>query len=112
MNGKEIVCPITVKDDLMVALKIKFDVTDSFHIVVDEGRIRSVTTSSNDLEVFNDAESWVWRERRDLVGEACVGYFDGGPTPGDCVRAMVRGYSEYTETDEYASHLSRLVIPE
>ena len=111
VRGTEIVCPITVKDDLMVALKIEFDVTDSFHITVNSGQIKSVTTSSNDLDVFNDAEAWVWKERRVLVDEACAGYFDGGPTPGDCVRAMVRGYSEYTETDEYAAHLSHLEIP-
>jgi hypothetical protein len=32
--------------------------------------------------------------------------------PGDCVCAILRGFREYTETDEYAAHLSRLVLPE
>lgn len=95
----------------MAALRIAFDVTDTFHLTVDGGQIRSVTTSSNDLEVFRDAEAWVWKERPDLVEKPCVDYFAGGETPGDCVRAMVRGYREYTETDKYAAHLSSLEIP-
>jgi hypothetical protein len=111
-RGNEIVCPITVKDDLMAALRIDFDVTDTFHLTVDGGRIRYVNTSSNDLDVFHDAEAWVWKERPDLVETPCSGYFKGGETPGDCVRVMVRGYHEYTETDEYVTHLSRLVLPE
>ena len=112
VSGSEIICPVTVKDDLMLALGINFNVTDSFHLTVNESEIRSVTTSSNDLQVFHDAEAWVWRERRALVDEACAGYFEGGETPGDCVRAMVRGFREYTETKEFAAHLSKLEIPE
>ena len=112
VRGDEIVCPVTVKDDLMAALRIEFDVTDTFHLLVDGGRIRSVTTSSNDLDVFRDAEKWVWNERPGLVDTPCSGFFKDGETPGDCVRAMVRGFREYTETDEYAAHLSHLEIPE
>jgi len=111
-RGSEVVCPVTVKDDLMDALEIEFDVTDTFHIAVDGGRIRSVNWSSNDLDVFRDAEAWVWKERPELVDTPCSGYFEGGETPEDCVRAMVRGYREYTDTDEYAAHLSRLVLPD
>jgi hypothetical protein len=112
VRGSEVVCPVTVKDDLMTALGIEFDVTDTFHLAVDGGRIRSVKTSSNDLDAFRDAEAWVWKERPELVDTPCSGYFESGETPGDCVRAMVRGYRAYTETDEYAAHLSRLVLPE
>jgi len=111
-QGIEIVCPVTVKDDLMLALGIKFNVTDSFHLTVGEGEIRSVTISSNDLDVFRDAEAWVWKERTSLIEEVCAGYFEGGETPSDCVRAMVRGFREYTQTDEYAAHLAHLEIPE
>lgn len=111
-RGSEIVCPVTVKDDLMTALKIDFDVTDSFHLTVEGGQIRSVYTSSNDLDVFRDAEAWVWKERPDLVNTPCAGYWEDGETPGDCVRAMVSGYREYTGTDEYSVHLSNLVLPE
>ena len=112
VSGNEIVCPVTVKDDLMLALGIDFNVTDSFHITANEGEIRSVTTSSNDLQVFRDAEAWVWRERRALVDEPCAGYFKEGETPGKCVRAMVRGFREYTQTDKFAAHLMKLEIPE
>jgi len=95
-------CSITVKDDLMGALGIAFDVTDTFHLTFSEGMIISVRTSSNDLQVFRDAEKWVWRERPELVREPCKGYFDGGPTPGKCVQAMVRGFAEFAASDEFS----------
>jgi hypothetical protein len=90
-------CSIAVKDDLMAALGIDFDVTDTFHLSFSEGKIVSVRISSNDLQVFSDAEEWVWRERPELVDKPCEGYFEGGPTPGACVRAMVEGYAEYSK---------------
>jgi hypothetical protein len=94
-------CSITVKDDLMGALGIAFDVTDTFHLTFFDEEIRSVRTSSNDLKVFDDAEKWVWRERPELVREPCKGYFDGGPTAGLCVQAMVRGFAEFAASDEF-----------
>jgi len=101
-DGEEsISCSITVKDDLMGALGIDFDVTDTFHLSLSEGRIVSVRTSSNDLQVFHDAVNWVWRERSELVHEPCLGYFDGGPTPGKCVQAMVQGFAEFAASDDF-----------
>ncbi len=94
-------CSITVKDDLMGALGIDFDVTDTFHLSFSEGKIVSVRNSSNDLQVFHDAEKWVRRERPELVREPCKGYFDGGPTPGKCVQAMVKGFAEFAASDEF-----------
>ena len=94
-------CSITVKDDLMGALGIDFDVTDTFHLTLSEGKIISVRTSSNDLQVFHDAEEWVQRERAELIREPCRGYFAGGPTPGECVKAMVRGLAEFAESDDF-----------
>jgi hypothetical protein len=97
-------CSIAVKDDLMGALGLAFDVTDTFHLTFSDGRISSVRTSSNDLKVFDDAEKWVWRERPELVREPCKGYFDGGPTPELCVQAMVRGYAEFAASNEFPDH--------
>jgi hypothetical protein len=94
-------CSITVKEDLMGALGIDFDVTDTFHLSFSEGKIVSVRNSSNDLQVFHDAVKWVWRERPELVRESCKGYFDGGPTPGKCAQAMVRGLAEFAASDEF-----------
>ena len=64
-------CSITVKDDLMVALGIDFNVTDTFHVTFSEGTIVSVKTSSNDLPVFNDAMEWTNKEQTALVQEPC-----------------------------------------
>jgi hypothetical protein len=72
-------CSITVKDDLMGALGIPFNVTDTFHVSFAEGRIVAVKTSSNDLPVFDQAMKWVRRERSELVRVPCEGFFSGRP---------------------------------
>lgn len=88
-------CAITVEDDLIKALRLDLHVTDTFHITVADGRIRQVTTSSNDPPKFHEALAWVRRERAALVSAPCEGFFAGGPTPGKCVRAMVQGFAEF-----------------
>lgn len=97
-------CSITVKDDLIGALGIDFNVTDKFHITVVDGEIVSVTNSSNDPQAYWDAEEWVRANRMDLIERPCQGFFNGGPTPGDCVRAMVRGYAEYASVVDTSSN--------
>ena len=88
-------CSIQVKDDLIGALGIDFHVTDTFHLTVAGGRVVAVNNSSNDPQAYYDATQWVRENRPDLIEQPCEGFFDGGPTPGDCVRAAVRGFSEY-----------------
>lgn len=95
-SGEETIdCSITVKDDLIGALGIDFNVTDTFHLTVTGAQITAVTNSSNDPQAYWDAEEWVRVNRPDLIERPCEGFFDGGPTPGNCVRAMVQGYSEF-----------------
>jgi hypothetical protein len=93
-------CSITVEDDLMGALGIEFNVTDTFHLTFSGNNIAEVTTSSNDPQAYYDAEAWVRKLRPELIAEPCQGFFDGGPTPGDCVRAMVHGYSGFAASGE------------
>ena len=94
-NDETIGCSITVKDDLISALGIDFNVTDTFHVTVVDDEIVNVSNSSNDPQAYYDAEEWVRKNRPELIALPCEGFFDGGPTPGDCVRAMVSGYVEY-----------------
>ena len=75
--------------------EIDFSVTDTFHVTVINGGINSVTTSSNDPPLFHEARDWVRQNRPQLLEEPCRGIWEGGPTPGDCVRAMVKGYAEF-----------------
>ena len=91
----EISCSITVKDDLIGALGIDFNVTDTFHLTYSEGKIVAVATSSNDPQAYYDAENWVRENQPEVFEGPCRGWSDGGPTPGDCVRAMVSGYSQF-----------------
>ena len=97
-NDSLVICPVTVKDDLIGALEIDFNVTDTFHIKVINGRILSVNTSSNDPPLFHEAREWVSQNRPGLIEEPCRGIWEGGPTPGECVRAMVKGYAEFLAT--------------
>ena len=97
-NDSLIICPVTVKDDLIGALEINFNVTDTFHIDVMNGRILSVKTSSNDPPLFNEASRWVRQNRPELIEGPCEDIWDGGPTPGECVQAMVRGFAEFMDS--------------
>ena len=94
-STKEVTCSITVKDDLLGALGIPFNVTDTFHISLNAGKISAVKTSSNDPQAVYDAQEWVKRERPELLRVPCQGVFDRGPTPGECIKAMVRGLKEF-----------------
>jgi predicted methyltransferase len=90
-------CSITVQDDLMLALGIDFNVTDTFHLSFNNSHISSVATSSNDLQVFRDAQEWVTNNLPELIKKPCRDFFNGGPTPGLCVKAMVQGYAKFAE---------------
>lgn len=90
-----IIFPVTVKDDLMAALHIDFNVTDTFRISIQNGHIRSVQTSSNDPETYFEAKEWVKKNRPDLVEKACEGAWAGGPTPCECIQGMLKGFGEF-----------------
>ncbi len=94
-NDSLVLFPVTVKDDLMGALDINFNVTDTFHLSIRNGQIRSVQTSSNDLNVYYEAKEWVKQNRAELVEKACEGIWEGGPTPCECVQGMVKGFAEF-----------------
>jgi hypothetical protein len=94
-------CAITVADDPMLALGIDFKVTDTFEISFENSEITSVETSSDDMQVYYDADEWVRREQPELIEEPCRGFFAGGPTPGDCARAMTEGYRRFAASDDF-----------
>jgi hypothetical protein len=43
----------------MGALQLDLNVTDTFHIIIKDKKIRSVQTSSNDPDVYYKAEDWI-----------------------------------------------------
>jgi hypothetical protein len=94
-NDSLVVFPVTVKDDLMAALNINFNVTDTFHIAIQNGKIRSVTTSSNDPATYWEAKEWVMANRPELVAIPCEGAWDDGATPCECVLGMLQGFKEF-----------------
>ena len=91
----EVSCDITVRDDLIAALGTGYDVTDTFHLTFRDDRIVAVRTSSNDPPQFDQALDWLRRERPELMAGPCSGFFAGGPTPQDCVRAVVNGFADF-----------------
>ena len=88
-------CSITVQDDLVLALGVDFDVTDTFDITFEDGAISAVETSSNDPDLYHDARDWVWENRREWVEQPCDGSDDTPSDPEQCVTNMLKGYREY-----------------
>lgn len=99
-NDSLVVCPITVKDDLMIALQLDLNVTDTFHIIIKERKIRSVLTSSNDPDVYYKAEDWIRQNRPKLIKKPCEDAWEGGPTPCDCIKATIQGLVEFKAIEE------------
>ena len=95
-KADEVSCPITVKDDLVPALGSAYRVTDIFHFSFRDDRIAKIWTSSDDPPQFHRAMKWLRRERPEVFVGPCRGMFEGGPTPQDCVRAIVKGFAEFT----------------
>jgi len=83
------------QDDLVLALGIDFNVTDTFTISFAGQNIASVETSSNDPQLYHNARAWVWENRADLVESACRGTDLAAPDPGQCAQGMLHGYREY-----------------
>lgn len=94
-NDSLILVPVTVKDNLMAALQINFNVTDTFHLAIQNGEIHSVKTSSNDLDAYYEAKEWVKQNRPDLIEKPCEGIWAGGPTPCECILGMIKGFTEF-----------------
>jgi hypothetical protein len=99
-SDSEVTCAITVRDDLIAALGTGYWVTDKFHLTIREGRIVEVRNSSNDPPEFDLALNWLRRERPDIMAGPCRGFFAGGQTPQDCVRAVVGGFKTYRATQQ------------
>ncbi|MFT4797703.1 MAG: hypothetical protein ACJAYE_003273 [Candidatus Azotimanducaceae bacterium] len=94
-------CGITVEDDPVLALKLDFKVTDTFTITFDGDKVTAVETSSNDKPIYGQAYEWVVKESPEVMTGPCLGFFDDGPTPGDCVRAMTEGYHRFAASDAF-----------
>lgn len=97
-NDSTILVPVTVKDDLMAALKIDFNVTDTFHITIRKGKIIGVETSSNDPTQYYEAKEWVKQNLPELIEKPCEGIWNGGPTPCDCIQGMLKGFEAFTQS--------------
>ena len=92
----EVACPVTVKDDLIPALGLDFHVTDVFHIRFEDGRAVEVWNTSDDPPEFQQAMAWLKREQPAIFTGPCRGMWAGGPTPQDCVRAVIKGFADFT----------------
>ncbi len=95
-TAQEVSCAITVQDDLITALGTGYHVTDTFHLSFQGGRIVGVRTTSDDPPEFDQALDWLRQERPTLMQQECRGFFKGGPTPQDCVRSVVKGFTQFT----------------
>ncbi|EAR12619.1 hypothetical protein PI23P_08335 [Polaribacter irgensii 23-P] len=99
-NDSLVICPVTVKDDLMSALELDLNVTDTFHIIIKDKKIRSVKTSSNDPVVYYKAKDWIKQNRPELIEKPCEDAWEGGPTPCECIKATIQGLAEFKANEE------------
>ena len=96
VSAAEIACSIKVRDDHIQALGTGYDVTDTFHLTLADGKIVKLSTSSDDPPAMSDAFKWLKGQHPEIwTTGPCRGFFAGGPTPQDCVRAIVKGFAEY-----------------
>lgn len=98
-NDSLVLCPDTVKADLIGTLKIDFNTTDTFHLIIIDGKIRDVQTSSNDPEQYYQAKECVKQNQPELIEKPCEGIWEDGTTPCECVRAMVEGFTEFIASE-------------
>ena len=94
-EGNEVLCSIRVQDDLVLALGIDFDVTDTFHVYFTDDYISQIKTSTDDPKLYHDAYKWVMENQGEQVRPACKGNKDVKPSPSRCVKLMLLGYQEY-----------------
>ena len=99
-KASQVSCGVTVKDDLMPALGFAWHVTDVFHFEFANGRIVKVWNSSNDPPEEELAFKWLRRERPEIFDGPCRDMFEGGPTPHDCIKAIVKGFAEFTSANK------------
>ena len=100
-------CSITVRDDLVATLDLGWWVTDHFDLSIENGEIVSVTTSSNDPQVYYDARAWVQEHRPDLIEGPCEESPETGLglTPGLCAAALRQGYLDFAGSDDFPPEL-------
>lgn len=99
-NDSTVVFPVTVKDDLMAALQIDFNVTDTFHITLRDGKIRAVQNSSNDPAEYYQAKDWVKEHHPEFIEKACEGIWKDGTTPCECIQGMLKGFRAMKAQEE------------
>ena len=104
-------CSVTVEDDPVRALGSDFKVTDTFTITFEGTTISAVETSSNDQPIYYLARDWVLANMPGIMEGPCKGFFAGGPTPGDCARAMVEGYRAFAASNEFPGPDSEPIEP-
>ena len=100
INDSLVIFPVTVKDDIMSALQIDLNVTDTFHIIIKDKKIQSVKTSSNDPDVYYEAKDWIRQNRPELIEKPCEDAWEGGPTPCECIKATIQGLAEFKTNKE------------
>ena len=94
-EANKVACPVTVQDDPVVALQTGFNVTDTFHLTFEGETLITVDTSSNDQPIYYKARKWVEANMPEVMAGPCKNRNTEDSTPGDCARAMTKGYEAY-----------------
>lgn len=97
-EANKVACPVTVQDDPVIALQTGFNVTDTFHLTFEGKTLITVDTSSNDQPIYYEARKWVEVNMPEVMAGPCKNRNTEDSTPGDCARAMTKGYKAYYDS--------------
>lgn len=92
-SSAEAECAITVTDDIGAALG--YIATDTFKLTFASNNLVGVRFTSDDPPVLQALFGWLKVQRPEVFNGPCKDLFDGGTTPGACIRAVVQGAKDY-----------------
>lgn len=95
ISSTEAECAITVTDDIGAALG--YIATDTFKLTFANKNLVGVSFTSDDPPVLQALFGWLKVKRPEVLSGPCKDLFDGGTTPGACIRAVVQGAKDYRD---------------
>ena len=84
--AETITCAITVTDDFGGAMG--YVATDTFALVIEQGRINEVSFSADDPPIFQELLAWIGDNQPHVLAGPCADFFAGGETPQACAQAV------------------------
>ena len=92
---EHVVCKITVTDDFGRALG--YTATDTFTLTIENDLVVGVQSQGDDPPIFMELFDWISKNQPEVLIGPCADMFNGGQTPRDCARSVVRAANQFME---------------